>query len=69
MELNIRAERGSVAELSEKLLRYQYGSSVVMPAVTTPEMTKNGKQTGNSFGVHHRLYKGHVIPTTPAKAA
>ena len=33
----------------EKLLWYQYGSSVVRPAVHTPEITKNGSSEANVF--------------------
>ena len=49
VELNMRAANVVRSPSCEKLLWYQYGSSVVRPAVHTPEITKNGSSEANVF--------------------
>ena len=69
VELNMRAANVERSPSWEKLLRYQYGSSVVMPAVATPETTKNGNRPAMVLAFIISACTKVMYPTTPANAA
>ena len=53
----------------EKLLWYQYGSSVVSPATQTPETMKNGSSEASVFAFIIRACTKVMYPNMPETVA